>query len=104
MGVPIALFSARDVGCIADGSFGHAHVRMRLSELCEYYGADAYAAELRREMSDDASEEYDAIEFLNRHCCKPGVYFELHDGDLVLCADDPAEADPDSAFEKSQDR
>lgn len=92
------MFHTHDTGCFADGSFGHDHVRATLANLLElmfrhhprggdgvHWGdAAPLVAELRGEMSDDASEEYDAINMLNTLCCASGVYFTLEDGDLVL--------------------
>lgn len=78
--------TAKDVGCFADGSNGHDYVRRNLRELLIHFGcedADLLAA-LRTEMSDDASEEYEAIEWLNDHAIEPMPYFELENGDLLL--------------------
>jgi hypothetical protein len=76
-------FDATDVGCHADASFGHDHVRTVLRELCCDIGREDLAHALIGEMSDDADEEYAAIEALNA-VCSDDVYFEFMDGDLML--------------------
>ncbi len=96
------MFLISDVGCYADGALGHQHVRDKMADLLErlyrhhprggnglYWESDikALVAELRGEMSDDASEEYEAIEWLNRECYDD-TRFELIEGNLVLVGDD----------------
>lgn len=89
-----ALYTRASLGCHGDGAFGHAHIRARLAEMMErlarkaaHPGDSNTAAELaevlRQEMSDDASEENDAIDLLNEYTA-PDVAFEFVDGDLVL--------------------
>lgn len=84
-----------DVGCYADGVFGHEHVRTKLGLLLH----DAYHRRpqwkylvtvrdaLFGPMSDDAQEEHDALSALNSRC-DHGVRFELVDGDLMLVRTD----------------
>lgn len=78
-------FYRTGIGCIADGSYGQAHIRERLAELVAGYGRKGkqLALELAGEMSDDASEEDDAIDLLNRYC-EAGIYFTMSNGDLLL--------------------
>lgn len=80
-------FGPDNTGCYADACFGHDHIRERLADLCEEYGNDALADVLRESMSDDASEEDDALEWLNETACE-NVRFELSDGDLMLFSED----------------
>ena len=96
------MFTANEIGCIADGSFGHAHVRERLADLLVHMfrhhprGGDGVhwaeaaplVAELRAEPSDDYSEEDDAIGLLNEHAVSWEVLFSMEDGDLMLVATD----------------
>lgn len=70
-----------DIGCYADGTFGHNHVREILAGLIQGYNLDL-AEELRKPMSDDASEENEALDILDNHC--DGVSFILENGDLML--------------------
>lgn len=77
-----------DVGCHADGALGHAHVRAVLADLVSSYcKAPVLVRELNADMSDDASEEDEAIDLLNSTACEQDVHFELSDGDLVLVSD-----------------
>jgi hypothetical protein len=89
-----------DAGCWADGAGGHDRIRMvmantlatlyrhhprggegvhwpEVSEVCEA---------LDSEMSDDAWEEDEALEWLNR-ACEDGCWFEFVDGDLMLVSE-----------------
>lgn len=78
-------FTLDDVGCWADSSHGIAHVRAVLADLvASYCKAPDLVRALNGECSDDASEEYEAIDLLNEHACADDVYFEFADGDLVL--------------------
>ena len=78
-----------DVGCFGDASFGHDHIRGCLRTLLQHkfetdcLEANEIRGRLHEEMSDDASEEDDAINLLNDYACE-GVYFEFVDGDLML--------------------
>ena len=78
-------FYRTGLGCIADGSYGQAHIRERLAELVQPYGrkGKALAIELGKPMSDDASEEDDAIDLLNNYT-EDGIYFTMSNGDLLL--------------------
>lgn len=74
-----------DVGCHADSSLGHAHVRAVLADLVRTYcNAPDVVHALNGEMSDDAWEENDALAMLNDDACSHGVYFDFVDGDLLL--------------------
>lgn len=69
-------------GCYGDGTFGHQHVRERLA--AEVSRFDAELAELLRgPMSDDASEEDEALDILNEHTASH-LYWAFVDGDLML--------------------
>lgn len=84
-------YEIEDVGCYADGGFGHQHVRIRLGLLLhnvycvrpQWKYLVTVRDALFAEMSDDAQEENDALSALNARC-DPGVRFELVDGDLML--------------------
>lgn len=86
-------FTKEDLGCWADGALGHDHVRSVLADLLEqsarrYTSEHAWAmrqtaSSLRQPMGDDASDEGEALTYLNDDC-EDGVHFELVDGDLVL--------------------
>jgi len=93
------MFTAQDFGCFGDGAFGHQHVRESLANLLVQMfrhsprGGDGpywdntvspLVEELRGDMSDDASEEYDAIDLLNERCCSWECVFDFIDGDLML--------------------
>ncbi len=79
-------FTAGDVGCYADGAFGHRHIRDVLIGLLENNGGGTYPVDLCNDlmgpMSDDASEEDEALDVLNSRC--DGVYFTMSNGDLLL--------------------
>lgn len=72
-------------GCWADGAYGHEHVRRRLAELVREFDENI-ADELLKPMSDDASEEMDALQILNDNTIHPNYYvvWEFVDGDLML--------------------
>lgn len=74
-----------DVGCYADETFGMKHVRDVLAGLVENNcNAPELVAALRADMSDDASEEYEAIDLLNSEVCSENVHFEMCEGNLML--------------------
>lgn len=76
-------FTKNDIGCYADSGFGHDHVRSMLSMLVLDAGREDLAELLLGDMSDDASEEDEALDVLNE-LCSENVYFDFHDGDLML--------------------
>lgn len=94
-------YSCKDIGCHADGSLGHEHVRDILAFLVQGIIEDdstsltlnqrllarGLCADLRDSMSDDAAEEQQALDILNEHAVGEGVSFMLVDGDLCLMAD-----------------
>lgn len=93
--VPI-VFGLQDVGCYAEGCFGHDHARARLADLLQatYPAehpetpedvAEVLAALQGGEMSDDAWEEQAAIDLLNERCSRR-VYFAFEEGEL-RCVD-----------------
>lgn len=76
-----------DLGCWADGSLGHDHIRARLAWFLVINDCpDIRLIEsLRGEMSDDALEENDALDWLNDNISADfECYFEMADGDLML--------------------
>lgn len=96
----MAMFKAEDMGCWADGTLGHEHVREVIRNLCVMVltllnargGAlpsDLCEARdvLAGPMSDDAWEENVVIDYANAHLCEPGVAFEFDSGDLLLTRD-----------------
>ena len=93
--VRLIYFKAKDVGCFADGTYGHQHIRERLATEVETIARRTVKvdevkdllASLRGEMSDDASEEDEALDFLNSYAAS-NVRFEFVDGDLMLVTDD----------------
>ena len=88
-------FTLKNIGCYADGAFGHKHIRETLvreiETLRQRTGSRRFDSQkmhdmlvaLRGEMSDDASEEDEAIDVLNEYCAD-GVHFSMIDGDLML--------------------
>lgn len=92
-------WSRGDAGCWADGAAGHKHVRNRLAqlvanvwtqEMLDKYGYDVAEA-LDVEMSDDASEEDDALDILQEFT-ESGFVWEFVDGDLMLVNESEAQA------------
>lgn len=84
-------WNQHDVGCWADGALGTMHVRQRLaclvanvwnSETFERFAYDIAEA-LDGLPSDDASEEFDALEVLQEFT-ESGLVWEFVDGDLML--------------------
>lgn len=94
------LFQTVDAGLFADGLHGHDHIRCTLASVLRMIRtlpglpgpscvrATHLALLLDGRMSDDASEENDAIEFLNHPNLAKDVEFRLIDGDLVLVRTD----------------
>lgn len=87
------MYGKSDVGCWADGSYGHSHVRAKLADMMDSFGRTRLSALLEGEMSDDGNEEQEAIDWLNDNACEEGVYFGMVDGDLMLLV---AEEEEDS--------
>ena len=74
-------------GCWADGAFGHEHVRQCLADEIELCFAPhsklAHVVHtLRGPMTDDAWEEYEALDALN-DAAPEGMTWCFHDGDLI---------------------
>lgn len=89
----LSKYGPEDAGCYADGAFGWTHVREVLAAMVFDLGTsegNAIGACLLMEQSDDASEEYAAIDLLNEHC-EDGVFFTFDDGSLLLLLDDSEE-------------
>lgn len=95
--------TVKEIGCYGDGAFGHQHTRNRCSETIEYYvnenfrsrglpvpacasacSPDDVIMALRNEMSDDAWEEFAAIEWLNEHAPFTDHVWCWQDGDFGL--------------------
>lgn len=91
-----ALFTSEDAGVWADGTLGHSHIREVLADLMKEMGHSSLAKELRGPMSDDASEEDEALDVLNDNT-EEGVFWEFYEGDLVL-----VETDDDEEFYASK--
>ena len=85
-------YTKDDLGCYADGSLGHTHIREVLAEMVEDY-YPSLAQELRATPSDDFEEEDTAIELLNdKAVANEYILFAMVDGDLVLIEEKELEA------------
>jgi len=75
------------LGCIADGSYGQAHIRERLAEMVQGYGRKGkqVAADLMCSDSPETQDnaESEAIDLLNNYT-EDGIYFTMSNGDLLL--------------------
>jgi hypothetical protein len=88
---PLIYFGLEDIGCFADGAFGHQHCRNTLANLVDYIDQrrlvsrefETLSRSLRGEMPEDAWDEYEALDLLNEHC-DPRVAFAFEWGDLIL--------------------
>jgi hypothetical protein len=91
------MYTINDIGCYADGRFGHARIRSRLVGLLSalehaprggvgllWPEAKTLVASLQRPYDRDFGDEIDALDLLNEHTCSWEVYFKLHEGDLRL--------------------
>jgi hypothetical protein len=80
-------YTAKMVGCWADGAMGRDRVRARMARMVEACGAswELVDALLSAVGLLGGSEEQEALDLLNEHCV--GCHFELAYGDLVLLAD-----------------
>lgn len=73
------------LGCYADGTFGHDHIRTILAGMVDRWnGPQDLVESLQGEMPDDDSDTDEAIEFLNETACSVGVMFTMDNGDLML--------------------
>jgi len=79
-------FTAADVGCWADGASGWVHVRDVLANLINPLNP-TLAEELTQGMSDDASEEQEALDLLQEHTAE-GFVWIFDSGDLILAPED----------------
>lgn len=94
-------FTLKDVGCYADGTLGHQHLRNRLAEefdgFFRTYKEGAYWTGnsgnfqllwkyLCGPIEVDCWEEQDALDLLNEHACDETVHFTFDAGDLLLVA------------------
>lgn len=79
------MYGKAGLGCWADGSYGHSHVRAKLADMMDSFGQRRLCALLEGEWrGDDAHEEDEAIDWLNANACTHEVYFAMVDGDLML--------------------
>lgn len=87
------------LGCYGDGTFGHDHTRTACAALinellAHYVPGDLWSKAaveavptvkaLAGEMSDDASEEYDACDWLNTYAPHDSATWDWRDGDFGL--------------------
>lgn len=84
-------FTRNDIGCHADGTFGHRRIRTRLAELVDAIDGGMCNPEsqelmesLGGEMPDDCWDEDRAIELLDEATAE-GLEWRLDAGDLLLC-------------------
>lgn len=94
-----------EVGCYGDGVLGHQHTRERCAELLHDIATGKHSASdplaifqtgclseaLWSPMSDDASEEYEACDWLNKHMSIEGAVWGWRDGDFGLWPDSEGE-------------
>lgn len=91
-----------EIGCYGDGTFGHQHTREACSDVLGYFYDENFRSRglhvpslgdwtpydllmaLRAEMTDDASEELAACEWLNEHVPFKGATWGWQDGDFGL--------------------
>lgn len=90
-----------ELGCYGDGAFGHQHTRERCAELLlqvagafvargeavpQRHWGELYSLvdDLRRAMSDDASEEFAACDWLTEHAPVEGAWWGWQEGDFGL--------------------
>ena len=115
------VYGLEQIGCYADGTFGHDHIRSKLSVLLKeltctvtdsgdwrQYGAEDYLpildaaksllADLDGDPSDDFSEEDDAIALLNEHATDDTVLFGMFEGDLMLASNCQWESEFDESI------
>lgn len=94
------------VDVYGDGTFGHQHTRERCADVLAYYANENFTsrgqplptfgilrtveeivASLRSEMSDDATEEYAACDWLNEFAPFTGASWDWRDDDFGLWPD-----------------
>jgi hypothetical protein len=87
-------------GCYGDGAFGHQHTRERCADIVaavlatqgeERTDLCALVINLRDAMTDDASEEEEACDFLARSAAVPGCIWGWQDGDFGLWVNESEE-------------
>lgn len=79
------MFDRQDLGVIADGAFGHQHVRDTMAHMVGVLGYEELQRLLTLEPSDDMHEDYDALEVLNDHVNPElDAAFFFHEGSLVF--------------------
>lgn len=92
------------IGCWADGAAGHQYTREACANTLEYFARENFSSrgqdvpgvhygtvsveqlcsDLRNEMSDDASEEDMATDWLCEHAPFDGAWWGWQDGDFGL--------------------
>lgn len=75
-------FTHDDIGCHADGAFGHQHLRHVLASLVDQIGHPIRSLYLP-EWPDDLEDEIEAIDLLNENT-EDGLAWSFLDGGLVL--------------------
>lgn len=96
----MTIWGPDDVGCHADGSFGHEHARRRIANRLDIVlmNGDMISEDrdkeirelissLKGEMPDDAWDEDAALEILNEYT-EPGQTWQFLDGDFGLYQDE----------------
>ena len=92
-------------GCYADATFGHEHTRKRCAEVVgevlahvpsrDWSSSAAasamFIASLSGPMPDDAWDEHEAADFLNKHDSHAGFWWGWQDGDFGLWPEDDRE-------------
>lgn len=76
------IFEHSEIGCYADGTFGHVHVRSKLANLIESFDPKL-AESLQGEMPDDAWDEDEALEILQKET-HDDLTWVFDSGDLLL--------------------
>lgn len=77
------LYTAKDVGCYGDGTFGDSHVCQRAISLATENG---WPFALPDNMSDEEMDlaAKDCVDYLNEKCTDSSVHFTFDSGDLIL--------------------
>ena len=79
--VALEKYGAKDVGVIADGTFGDAYVSSRALAIAERYGMTVDPLALKYPEYEDAQL---ALQFLNQHAVEDGFAFVFEEGDLMF--------------------
>jgi len=81
------LFNKKHIGLHADGACGHDYVRKHLAVLVYQCGDKELSDALGQEMTDDASEEIEALNVLNNNT-EDGLSWDFVEGGLMLLVDE----------------